>query len=208
MKHVIIDKHDESCHCHKDYKGEKSWISNTCNNNPVRFLFFHDNDFHIITYFKCIESYDQYDFKELLLKLFIEKAEKIQAFEIVRGWNVEDSLKEQRLRGLEFDNCLHEVNYLYSDMCGKEYAIATKVKLYDKLEINGIIGDNYQLALEFIRKDEYLKGYKSLYHQLENLRDNNKIYISDAEIIRSTKHLTKVFKKQIKDKTKTQLQTI
>ncbi len=201
MKHIIIDQHANLCHCHKDSKEEKCWLSNYCTLNPERFLFFHDNDFHVITYFKCMTYGNHNDFKEELLSIFIGKYSKAEVYDLSRSWEVEGALKESRLRGVEFNVHLHEINYVYSDVTGKEYAIAVKRDLNHKLISNDTIEKNYELALNKINSDENLKGSKYLKDKLKELKHHNMIYISDAEVIKSTKHLITKFKKQIKEKT-------
>jgi hypothetical protein len=168
--------------------------------NPERFVFFHEKDFHIITYFKCMDGGDRNQFKEEILGLFIEKYDKVETYEISRSWEVEGALKESRLRGIEFDIYLHEVNHVYSDAAGKEYAIATKRSLVDKLNTNEIIKANYKLALDKINSDENLKDSRYIKSKLSELKMHNLLYISDAEIVKSTKHLIKKFNKQIKEK--------
>ena len=203
MKHIILDEHSYLCPCHKDRDNDKKhWFSHSCKLNPDRFLFFLDNDFHIITYFNCKNHGDQYDYKKGFIEAIMGQSKKIHIFETRRGREVENDLKESRLRGVEFDMYIDEINYVYSNNCNKEYAIATKIPLVDKLEINDVIDKNYMAALDFIKNDKFLKGYKFLYDELEYLKFINKVSISDAEIVKSTAHLSKIFRKKIKEKQK------
>lgn len=203
MKHIILDEHSWFCLCHKDKaKDKKEWFSHHCGLNPERFLFFFDNDFHIITYFKCMDHGNHIDYKESFLSIIMEQSKKRELYEIIRGIDVEKSLKENRLTGLEFDMHVDEVNYVYSNAAGRRYAISTRVPLLDKLTINDTIDKNYLLAVDFIKNDEFLKRQIFLYGEMEYLRNINKIHISDAEIVKSTAHLAKIFKKKIKEKSK------
>jgi len=203
MKHIILDEHSYLCLCHKDRDNDKKhWFSHSCKLNPDRFLFFLDNDFHIITYFNCNDYGDQYDYKKGFIEAIMGQSKKIHIFETRRGREVENDLKESRLRGVEFDMYIDEINYVYSDNCNKKYAIATRIPLIDKLEINDVIDKNYLAALDFIKNDQFLKGCKFLYDELEYLKCINKVYISDAEIVKSTAHLSKIFRKKIKEKKK------
>ena len=208
MKHIILDEHSWCCLYHKDrVNDKKEWFSHSCRLNPERFLFFLDNDFHIITYFNCKNHGDQYDYKKGFIEAIMGQSKKINVFHTRRGHEVERDLKESRLRGMEFDMYIDEINYVYRNNCGKEFAIATQVPLIDKLSINDTIDKNYLLAVEFIENNEFLKRQKFLYKELEYLKELNKIHISDTEIVKSTAHLAKVFRKKIKEKSK-QLLTI
>lgn len=191
MSEFFIDTHSSSCPCSK---GEQKGFFNYCNLNPERFLFFLGNQFFLITYHSCL-SYDKYDFKKFLIEQVCEKYKIIERWTVNKGVNVNEDLKDFRIRNKELKKYIQQVNYLYYDATGREYAITTLTNYIEAICDQDLILDNYKKAREILKKKEY----EWLINQLEKLLCANRLYITDeTEYFKTTEHLIKSIKKLTK----------
>ena len=191
MQEFYIDLHSDLCPCSK---GEQTGWDKYCELNPERFLFFLGNQFFLITYHSCL-SHDKYDFKKSLIEQLIGKYKIFERWNVNRGVNTEKDLKDFRIRNKELKKYVQQVNYLYYDASGREYAITTLTNYIESICNQDLINDNYKKAKEVLEK----KGYDWLINELKGLLMANKLYITDeTEYFKTTEHLIKSINKLTK----------
>lgn len=169
MKEFFLDSHSPSCDCHQDKK-EMDFTFYNCELNPKRFLFFLNNDFHIITYYRCVE-YSNIDFKLYILKKVIEDNKVFKWYNIEKSWNFSKELKDFRIRNQPLKKWHTNVNYIYFDNANKKYAIVTTVPFFDALVSQDLLDANYLSAKNTIEQ----RGYGWLLNELEELYLSNTI---------------------------------
>ena len=193
MKEFFLDSHSEHCSSNK----KNSYFSNYCEENPERFLFFVGNNFVIITYYKCNSYYDKYDFKVVLIKNVLTNNKIFETWRVNKSVDLEKDLKNFRIRNQSLRKNIQQVNYIYSDNAGKQYAITTTANYLEFIANQDEIDKNYKDAKEFLIKNEY----NWLIKELDNLYWNNRIvirYEHEVEICRTIEHLTKSINQLIK----------
>jgi hypothetical protein len=129
---------------------------------------------------------DQYAFKKDLIDRVIVDNKVFNYFELDRGVDVENTLKNFRIRNRTLKKYIQQVNFIYYDNAKKIYAITTKTKFLDAIFNQDEIDKNYKLAKDFLLKNEY----NWLLNQLDLLYYNNQIYNeSSAEYCKSVDHI-------------------
>jgi hypothetical protein len=193
MKEFYFDQHSIICPCGKETKA-KGW-DKFCEINPERFLFFVGTKFVLITYHSCMGAYDEYDFKKILIQKVIDDSQIFDYYEIVRSSNLKDTLQDFRIRNQSLRKNIQQVNYIYSDLCGKEYAITTQVDYLDWLCNQDEIDKNYTEAKNMITKNQY----DWLLPQLQKLYIANKVYNeNETEYCKSIDHIIQEINQYIK----------
>ena len=190
MKEFYLDLHDETCSCHPDNKNKnKHHLSDFCEYNPERFLFFLGNRFGLITYHRCLSRYDHYDFKKFLIEKVITNSKVFEKWEVNRGVSVASELRNFRLKNKELRKYIQQVNYIYSNASGKEYAITTKTDYLDTICNQDELDKNFKKAEAFLKSKEYdwlLPKLKALYNANTFVRSWD-----DLEVFKTTEHLIK-----------------
>lgn len=193
MREFYIDQHSVICPCGKEPK--PTGFNRMCEINPKRFLFFLGTKFVLITYHYCMAAYDEYDFKKRLVKKVIDDSQIFDLYEIERGVDVKSTLQEFRIRNQSLRKQIQQVNYIYSDATGKEYAITTTLDYLDWLCNQDDIDQNYEAAKDMITKNQY----DWLLPQLDQLYFSNKVYNQhETEYCKSIDHIIQEINKYTK----------
>jgi hypothetical protein len=202
MVEYYIDSHSNDCLSYNEKYNNvndemKSLVFNSydvCNRNPKRFLFFIKNKFIIITYHSCIlYGQSHLDFKQELIKKIIVNNKIYNKFEIGRV-HLDVVLKEYRLRNKNLKKYHDEINYIYSDNAGKQYAICNEIPFIDSICNQDEILENYKIAKEYLIKN----GLEYLLEDLDELYYSNHHFEFDKiEIFRTIDHLVNNLKNQI-----------
>lgn len=169
MKEIIFDSHTDLCNNNQLVIKQNSFLGrhNFCDMNPDRFVLFIANKFVLVTYFSCQDCGSHLDFKQGLLKHLLEHNKIYERYEVNRGVDVRDDLRNFRIRNKELRKYVQQVNYLYSDNAGKEYAITTKISYLDAICGIEKLEERYIEALGFLKQKEYdwlLDDVKELYY--------------------------------------------
>lgn len=143
---------------------------NYCEFNPERFLFFLNNDFHIITYYGCVE-YSNIDFKLYLINKVIKDNKVFEWFDVEKSWDFSKKLKDFRIRNQPLKKWHTNVNYIYFDNAKKKYAIVTRMPFFDALINQDLLDSNYLKAKNKIQE----LGYIWLISSLDDLYLSNSI---------------------------------
>ncbi len=185
MVEHFIDVHSSFCRC--SVKGNE--ILPPFNIRPERFLFFLSNDFFLITYPDCLNTPDRYSFKVDIIEQMCKKSKHMCLYEIDRGWELSKSLKDYRIKNRALKKIITQVNYIYTNAVGKEFAITTTVNYIDAICNQDLIDENYKKAKYFLEKMEY----DFLLQPLQNLYFNNRVFFENdnIEVHKTIEHLTK-----------------
>jgi hypothetical protein len=202
MLEHYIDSH--SCECLKENERYELLIDSVkeysfngydiCNKNPKRFLFFIKNKFVLITYHSCIHPGQSHiEFKQELIKKIIVNNKIYNKFEIGRV-HLDVVLKQYRLRNKNLKKYHDEINYIYSDNAGKQYAICNEIPFIDSICNQDEILENYKIAKEYLIKN----GLEYLLEDLDELYYSNHHFEFDkVEIFKTIDHLITNLQKQI-----------
>lgn len=191
MKHVVWEEHSSLC----DKIIYRNGYAFGCELKPNHFIFYANNDFVMLTYFMCMEHGDAPDFKMRIINSCIGSAKKHDLFSVERG-RYGSSIS----RNLKTNNILKkhhtQINHIYADACGREYAITTTHPYIDDLCNQENLTNNYSKAKDYLingNYDEYL------IEELDNLYVLNKMYDNSAiEHIKTIDQLIKLINQQTK----------
>lgn len=193
VKEFILDNHSEHCKCHPNQTKHTEW-DYFCELNPKRFLFFLDNKFFLISYYGCIEYYDHLEFKEMLVKKVIDQYNIYDLYKVNRGVRVSDELAKFRKTTTLNNKIIQQVNYIYSDAAGRQYAITTKIKMLDRIINEDEIKNSYKEAKAYLKQKEY----DYLIDELDRLIEHNYLGVCESDIVKTIPHLIKLITKKTK----------
>jgi hypothetical protein len=178
MIEKYLDFHFEGC-----YKNE---FHNYCKSKPSRVILCIKSNFYLITFHDCIVG-EKYEFVKNIVQALVSKFKIYEKYEIYRGYEVEKNVREFRLKNQNLRKTVLEVNYLYSNCTGKEFAITTEVPFFDALCNEEILLNNYNKANEYLEKAKY----HWLQDNLKDLMHYNLYRLSDCETYKTIDHLIK-----------------
>lgn len=200
MVECYIDSHSDYCLAvderYKKLNDEHKVLSfnsfEICNMNPERFLFFIKNRFLIITYHRCIHNgFTHIEFKQDLINKVITKNKIYNKFDIERV-HLDTILKDYRLRNKNLKKYHNEINFIYSDATGKQYAITNTIPFMDSICNQDEILSNYKICKDYLIKN----GLDYLMKELDELYNYNHHYEFDkVEIFKTIDHLIDNIKK-------------
>jgi hypothetical protein len=189
MKEFYLEEHSWSCPCNIEAT-PLQW-KKFCELNPERFLFLVENKFVLITYNKCMNFGDQYEYKKKLIDKVIQHNKVFDYYELNRI-DVEKDLRDFRIRNIALKKYIRQVNYLYYNNAGKKFAITTDVPYIETLAKTSELRKNYDDAMEFLKNNEYnylLNDLRDLF--CANTYNNN----YEAQYIKTIDHLVKEINK-------------
>lgn len=201
MQEYYIDMHGDRC-------PDKNWKppihpldpyvpENYCDRNPVEFIFYLNNDFHYIRYHMCIASRNDYDFMRDLVQKLCEKSKLYEFYKVEKSVSLSVSLRKYRMKDVELKKYVNQINFLYYNMVGKEYAITTETSFLDVLVDNDMLRDNYEKAKQFLIE----RGKEHHLDYLQKLYDANYLgQVSEVEVVKTIDNLIKKIKDGIKEK--------
>ncbi|TNE74999.1 hypothetical protein EP331_00475, partial [bacterium] len=121
MKEFYIDDHAHYCHSNPSNPNRKDF--DYCGMNPHKFLFFLEKRFFIVNYHDCIGGYDGYEYKKMLVEALAGQIKELGVYEVNRSVDVRKELRDFRIRNKNLRKNIQQVNCLYCDNAGKQYAI-------------------------------------------------------------------------------------
>lgn len=193
MNHYLLDIHSSYC---EQVHNQSDCRFNACEENPSRFLFFAGDDFHLITYFDCLDGFDRYDFRKKLVEQIFIKSKTFERWEVNRGVSIEKDLKDFRYRNKSLGKYIHQTNFIYCNNAGREFAITTKVDYLDSICNMPELVEKYNEAYKFL-EDNGLQYLKEPLFDLYSANAINHSY-SPVECCKTIDHLVKSIHKLIK----------
>lgn len=183
MKEQFLEEHTTLCKNNTSIYGQKF-----CNHNPERFLFFVGNKFVLVTYHRCMEFGDRYDFKKFIIESVIKNSKIFELYKVERSVNVNQELKDFRIKNKSLRKHIQQVNFMYADNSGKSYAITTKTPFIDWICNQQEIDNNFKDAKDYLIEKEY----KWLIPELDDLYKYNYVYnCDDVEMSKTIDALVK-----------------
>lgn len=195
MKEFFLDKHSSVC---EDRITKQDFCSSFCELNPERFLFFIKNEYYLVTYHRCL-NHPHIDFKEDIIKKIIEISKVYETYKVNRSVRVDDDLKDFIRHNKTLKKYAQEVNYLYSNASGLQYAITTKVNYIEHICSDFERMKTYKEAEDFLTKNDF----EWLIPSLVQLHRANNLYEYDESVrVRTVDALIKMIKEEIKTQEK------
>jgi hypothetical protein len=200
MNHYKINNHTDECLKNKERfieackQKDNHWIAaiDACI-SINHFLFFMDNDFHLVSYYDCRQGYRNHlDFKELLLKSFCDN--KKLSYDVKRSYEFDKEMKNHRLRSASLNLNLEEIVYYYYDNANKMYCMC-RDKHYSDFD-NDLMNQNLKKTIEYLNKN----GYEYMVNEAERLAAFNILNVDPVEEFKTIDHVIKSINKQIKSK--------
>jgi len=194
MRDIIVTEHHESCSCNSKDMHElglsscRSWQQ----------VFYFNGEFIFVETPNCIWTNPFLsDFEKI--EIMLEKSTHKWIIDVNRSIHMDREFKNYRLRGARLKKWVEEVNFLYYDNAGKEYAVTTRIKFTQDL-INQIkLKEEYEKAIEYLNNSAFSPSvFKD---NIEGLYRKNMMYLTPAEEYRTLKHLRLELNKKIKQLT-------
>ncbi len=181
MKEVVLDWHSKGC---EEHTKNGSYVLSECHTRPNRLIFYLKGKFILLTFFTCNLGYTkEFDYVKEILEEVIPDNKIFSIYEVNKSVKVEDELRDFRIRNKNLRKVVQEVNFIYGSSV--QYAVTTKVAFIDTICDFEKITIEYELAKDFLIKNEY----NSLIHQLDLLYNLNRFYVSPILIVKTTDHL-------------------
>lgn len=183
MKEIVIDAHSTYCEI-QSKKAEGDELFCRCENYPETFLFLIGLEFYLITYNSCLHFGNRIQFIEDIVKTCLGKTKVFERYEVNRH-KINDDLKEYRLRGTVLKKYIEQINYLYQDASGREYAITTKADYIEAIVNNDALKESY------LKSKKHLETRGLNYHieELTRLYTANIIQVEEIEVVKSVASL-------------------
>jgi hypothetical protein len=173
MIRVHIDQHTEEC-LNNDIDVDLGfWMPSynshkMCKANYIDFIVLFNCDFHHVTIPKClIPSYLSYPDQRLFLieNLFADMIKK-EKWQVYKSVKIDDHLKAAMNDSASLGELTTEVNFIYQNNAGKEFAIVTEKPKIDAILQSEQLRENYYIAQKYLiqnNKKEHLPLIKELY---------------------------------------------
>ena len=166
-------------------------LHEACKINYFEFIFYANFDFYLISIPNCLlpSSQSNQEKKRMLVEsLYRQKKLK---HNVEKSWDATKKLNAILKGEAEINQLQHEVNSLYCNNAGKNYAIVTKKPFIDFIANSDLVTENYKSAIKYL--NEFDK--KEFINEVEELYYLNTFYgIQQATLIKTIDHLTKQLK--------------
>jgi hypothetical protein len=188
MNEFFIDHHSDFCinsECGHDF----------CKYNPERFILMAGVDFYLITYYKCVDCGDSYDFRKKIIKKALGTLKIYDnIYSINRGVNVDSELKDFRIRNKQLRKYIEQINHIYNINNGRLYAITTKTDYLERICNQDIANENYEKAKIYLIENKYTW----LLEELRLLKYHNQLWEStEIEYHKTIDTVIKIIKKNL-----------
>ena len=138
-----------------------------------RFLFFAGNDFHLITYFCCLNNSNKYQFRIGIIEHLVKNIQKLNIYEIKKIRDPFKVLKDFRIKNKSLKKVIYQVNFTYPQNCG----VVSKIDFLDAFFNQEKLTENYNKAKEYLINNEY----EYLLDELDTLYKHNKMYFYNSD---------------------------
>lgn len=209
FNHIIIKEHTDYCIAQRKYNLERyrsmqnqEWIAKINDFEEKEILvFLYDSIFYIVELPSCNMSGNRpHEFIAKMIKKAING--KIvnysnSYYEIITGDRFIDKFSRYKYSGIISQEYVSELNYLYYNAAGKQYAVITNRLFTDMFFSNDQLELNYNNFCKYL--DEI--GYTIYKDEVSTLYFINRISTyNEIKIYNSIKEFSKLFLKQLKTK--------
>jgi len=198
MRTIIVDEHTDRCK--RDFESNKNeWhgLFNFCEHNHSEHLFYFNSEFIYFEVPNCRKTIgSDCDYVLGLIEGVIENSEKMSSWKVYKSNNLDQRLKDSRIKGYQLGKSVTKLNFIYHDSTGKEYCVATRIPFKDGLLNNDKMIEDSNKMLQWLKEN----NKHHLIQQLERLVSRNLIYVSEKEIVKSIDEFQKLINNKIKQK--------
>jgi hypothetical protein len=194
MKRVHVTDHSDECKNQKPiefFPGHIVNMHDACKLSYFEFVFYADFEFYLISVPNCIlPNYLNEPEKKRMLIESLYKQKKLK-YNVEKSWDAGKKLKAMLKGEAEINELKHEVNAIYENMTGKEYAIVTKKPFIDFVVNADTFRDNYNKSIKYLQENDK----ERFIPEVEDLFDMNAMYnLQPVILIKTIDHLTKQLK--------------
>lgn len=212
MLHYNFTEHSKKCDLEKEKRKQKT-ISASKQEHDWLFdfhipcqietrIFFLKGQFVLITMNNCMQHlHSELDFMEFLINGLMDKkinVSKKLICNIKKSCTLGDNWKNETRRNELFNQRHDEVNHIYHNAAGKEYAICTTYDFGTYVSNRIELYDEYKKTIKYI--EDNFKHFESLKQKCNELYNSNSIYAINepALVVRTINELISNIKNQIK----------
>jgi hypothetical protein len=186
MIDIYLDYHTDSC--------KKGYFHDIC--GICYFLLFIKNKYILIRYHNCENYFGHLDYKQDLIKRIIKDNKIFPLFDVEREkYSYNDFCMDSNLN-LPLKKYAKQINYIYYDNAGKQYAITTKSDFFDEIFLQQDRNKSFNECKEYLKniglEDLLLTDLNKL-HQANSIN-----YVTEIESVKSIDSLIKSIDKLIK----------
>jgi len=159
------------------------------------FIFQKNFKFYLLVYDGCMDYPSHLDFKEMVLenvnKDKLKHLKPKRSMEVLtKRYRGDDSLNLKLEKFISNNEC-YEYNYIYFNAACKMLSFACKYESIDKILQTGNYIEEYNLAIQTIKKSILSENLKNnLLRQIELLYNHNIIFFEEDVVIPKTLNLT------------------
>jgi hypothetical protein len=193
--HIIIKEHKEECELSvRQFWDSKMTGHDFCKMNPQHEVFLLYDRFYLLTYNSCLSRH--YNNKHEFIKHFMEvgiNAKNLPIRRLKMSVNYTEELKKMFEQELFLENYINQVNYLYSDNAGKQYAIVSKIDFLEYDFTHEFLYKNYLEMTKYL--DDFFKANINVKESLkQKLQD---IYCNQVQSTESNEKINKIIFKTV-----------
>lgn len=194
MYRLHVTEHSDECKNTKPvdlgFLGE--WDKHRlCENNYFEFVFYADFDFYLVTVPNCLlPKYANEPEKKRFMIEIMYKQKKLKC-NVQKSWEAGKKLKAMMRGDAEINELQYEVNAVYENLTGKQYAIVTKKHFIDFVINQDTLRDNYEKAIQYLKdidRERFVDEVTELYYYNAFER------LEPAILVKTIDHLTKQLK--------------
>lgn len=190
MRNIIVKEHHENCNLKGDEHMHSYSICGTWQQ-----VFYFNGEFVFIEMHRCNWTNPLIsDFEKI--EIMLESSKHKWVLDVNRSVNMDREFKNYRIRGARLKKWVDEVNFLYYDNAGREYAVTTKIKFTEDLVNQTKLEAEYKKAKDFLEEGAFSSLRFS--ESIENIYKKNKMYISPHEEYLTLNHLRLELNKKYK----------
>lgn len=181
MRNIVVKEHHEDCKCEGDLRIRSYSICNTWQQ-----VFYFRGEFVFVEMPNCIwHGTSLSDFEKI--EIMLENSKHKHIYDVKRSMHLDREFKNYRIRGARLKKWVDEVNFIYYDNAGRQYAVTTKIKFTEDLINQSKLKEEYEKAIEFLNEGAFSPS--SFEDKIKRIYEENFMYISPQEEYRTLKHL-------------------
>lgn len=185
MIDFYLDEHSHLCDIHHYTYCDK----------PDTLLLFLKNKYLLIRYHSCMSDWGHLDYKQDLIKRIISDNKIFTLYEVTREkYSYNDFCIHGKLT-LPIKKTAKQVNYIYCDNAGKQYAITIKTDFFDEIFAQKDRNESFLEAKDYLENN----GLDYLISDLKRLHEANSINsITESVCVKTMDELLKTINQLIK----------
>lgn len=183
MRNIVVTEHNEDCTCHGDIRIHSHFICNTWQQ-----VFYFNGEFVFLEMPSCVWNGTLLsDFEKIEIILEKSKPNHKNVWDVKRSMNMDIEFKNYRIRGARLRKWVDEVNFLYYDNAGRQYAVVTRTKFTEDLINQSKLKEEYEKAKDFLKEGMFSPSQFS--ESIDKIYKENYMFVSPYEEYKTLSHL-------------------